>query len=159
MRPKKRRDGKERTRPFKRRLWTDPLGNPACCRLTMAFSTKRRTIPVSSKLSVRIVDSRRILIIKSEFDNAFDDIFTVYDNQRDQFLPAYSSYFNPLYGGVDPLSVTTAEPTTINEMIIQLFIALLLTVMILCIALCILYRFTKRPQEREEVINLRNSFR
>ncbi|KMQ95329.1 tyrosine-protein phosphatase 69d-like protein [Lasius niger] len=83
----------------------------------------------------------------------------VYDNQRDQFLPAYSSYFNPLYGGVDPLSVTAAEPTNINEMIIQLFIALLLTVMILCIALCILYRFTKRPQEREEVINLRNSFR
>lgn len=97
--------------------------------------------------------------IVTEFDNAFDDIFTVYDNQRDQFLPAYSSYFNPLYGGVDPLSVTAAEPTNINEMIIQLFIALLLTVMILCIALCILYRFTKRPQEREEVINLRNSFR
>lgn len=100
-----------------------------------------------------------ILIVKCyEFDNAFD-IFIVYDDQRDQVLPAYSNYLNPLYGGVDPLSVTAAEATTINEMIIQLFIALLLTVMILCIALCILYRFTKRPQEREEVINLRNSFR
>ncbi|XP_050461822.1 tyrosine-protein phosphatase 69D [Cataglyphis hispanica] len=83
----------------------------------------------------------------------------VYDNQRNQLLSAYSSYFNPLYGGVDPLSVTAAEATTIREMIIQLFIALILTLMILFIALCILYRFTKRSQEREEVITLRNSFR
>ncbi|XP_012216219.1 tyrosine-protein phosphatase 69D isoform X2 [Linepithema humile] len=83
----------------------------------------------------------------------------VFGNQKDQFLPAYSSYFNPLYGGVDPLSVIAAEATTVREVIIQLFIALILTLMILFIALCVLYRFTKRAQEREEVITLRNSFR
>jgi len=83
----------------------------------------------------------------------------VFDNEKDQFLPAYSSYFNPLYGGVDPLSVTAAEATTVREMILQLFIALILTLTILFIALCVLYKFTKRAQEREEVITLRNSFR
>ncbi|KYN14909.1 Tyrosine-protein phosphatase 69D, partial [Trachymyrmex cornetzi] len=83
----------------------------------------------------------------------------VFDNEKDQFLPAYSSYFNPLYGGLDPLSVTATEATTIREMILQLFIALILTLTILFIALCVLYRFTKRAQEREEVITLRNSFR
>jgi len=85
--------------------------------------------------------------------------FVVFDNEKDQLLPAYSSYFNPLYGGVDPLSVMAAEATTIREMIIQLFVALILTLTILFIALCVLYRFTKRAQEREEVITLRNSFR
>lgn len=87
------------------------------------------------------------------------DFFAVFDNERDQVLPAYSSYFNPLYGGVDPFSETAAEANTFREMIIQLFIALILTLMILFIALCVLYRYTKRAQEREEVITLRNSFR
>ncbi|XP_020284869.1 tyrosine-protein phosphatase 69D [Pseudomyrmex gracilis] len=83
----------------------------------------------------------------------------VFDDRRDQLLPAYSSYLNPLYGGVDPLSVTATEATTVREVIIQLFIALILTLMVLFIALCVLYRYTKRAQEREEVITLRNSFR
>lgn len=60
---------------------------------------------------------------------------------------------------MDPPGVIIAEENTVREVIIQLFIALILTLMILFIALCVLYRFTKRAQEREEVITLRNSFR
>ncbi|XP_026827836.1 tyrosine-protein phosphatase 69D isoform X1 [Ooceraea biroi] len=82
----------------------------------------------------------------------------VFGSHKDQFLPAYSSYFHPLYGGVEPLGVTAAEASTIKEVIVQLFIALILTLMFLFLALFLVYKYTKRAQEREEVITLRNSF-
>lgn len=82
---------------------------------------------------------------------------TVFGNEKDQLLPAYSGYFNPLYGGVDPLSISAAEVTTLG-LIVQLSIYLILLIICLLIALCVLHRYTKRPQEREE-ITLRNSFR
>lgn len=87
-----------------------------------------------------------------------DKSFAVFGSQEGQFLPAYSSYFSPLYGGVDPLSITAVEVTTLG-VILQLSIALILFILVLLIALCILHRYTKRAQEREEIITLRNSFR
>lgn len=83
----------------------------------------------------------------------------VFGNHKDQFLAAYSSYFTPLFGGVEPLGVTAAEASTIKDVVVQLFIALILTLMFLFIALFLVYKYTKRAQEREEVITLRNSFR
>ncbi|XP_032671027.1 tyrosine-protein phosphatase 69D isoform X2 [Odontomachus brunneus] len=82
----------------------------------------------------------------------------VFSSQKDQFLAAYSNYFHPLYGGVDPLSIAAVEVTTLG-VILQLSIALILFIIVLLIALCILHRYTKRAQEREEIITLRNSFR
>jgi flagellar biogenesis protein FliO len=60
---------------------------------------------------------------------------------------------------MEPFGVMAAETPTIKEVIIQLFIALILTLMFLFIALFLVYKYTKRAQEREEVITLRNSFR
>lgn len=82
----------------------------------------------------------------------------MFGSQKDQFLAAYSNYFNPLYGGVDPLNIATVEVTPLG-IILQLSIALILFIIVLLIALCILHRYTKRAQEREEIITLRNSFR
>lgn len=59
---------------------------------------------------------------------------------------------------MDPLSITAVEVTTLG-VILQLSIALILFIIVLLIALCILHRYTKRAQEREEIITLRNSFR
>ncbi|XP_076237870.1 protein tyrosine phosphatase 69D [Calliopsis andreniformis] len=83
----------------------------------------------------------------------------VFGNQEDQFLPAYSNYFNPLYGGLEPGITVSTEMTTLS-IILQISIALILIIIILLIVLCILHRYTKRAQQRgEEVITLRNSFR
>lgn len=78
---------------------------------------------------------------------------------QDQLLPAYSNYFNLLYGGLDPVTMISTEVTTLS-VILQLSIALILIIIILLIALCVLHRYTKRAQQRgEEIITLRNSFR
>lgn len=83
----------------------------------------------------------------------------MFGNQEDQLLPAYSNYFNPLYGGLDPGSMVSTEVTTLS-IILQISIALILIIIILLIALCILHRYTKRVRQRgEEIITLRNSFR
>ncbi|XP_043501745.1 tyrosine-protein phosphatase 69D-like [Polistes fuscatus] len=83
----------------------------------------------------------------------------VFSSSEDRFLPAYSGYFNPLYGGIDLRSIT-ADEVTMLEIILQISIVLILIVMIPLIALCILHRYTKRAQQRgEEIITLRNSFR
>ncbi|KYN41587.1 Tyrosine-protein phosphatase 69D [Trachymyrmex septentrionalis] len=134
---------------------------------TVSSSGSSTTTNPSTTLSMTTTNESGEFSALSPYDGFLDETSNytgfieviVFDNEKDQFLPAYSSYFNPLYGGVDPLSVTAAEATTIREMILQLFIALILTLTILFIALCVLYRFTKRAQEREEVITLRNSFR
>ncbi|XP_014611442.1 PREDICTED: tyrosine-protein phosphatase 69D isoform X2 [Polistes canadensis] len=83
----------------------------------------------------------------------------VFSSSEDRFLPAYSGYFNPLYGGEDLRSIT-ADEVTMLEIILQISIVLMLIVMVPLIALCILHRYTKRAQQRgEEIITLRNSFR
>ncbi|XP_015176074.1 PREDICTED: tyrosine-protein phosphatase 69D [Polistes dominula] len=83
----------------------------------------------------------------------------VFSSSEDRFLPAYSGYFNPLYGGIDLRSIT-ADEVTMLEIILQISIVLILIVMVPLIALCILHRYTKRAQQRgEEIITLRNSFR
>lgn len=83
----------------------------------------------------------------------------VFSSNEGQLLAAYSSYLNPLYGGVDPLSIAPEE-ITMFEIILQISIVLILIIMLPLIALCILHRYTKRAQQRgEEIITLRNSFR
>ncbi|XP_043249228.1 tyrosine-protein phosphatase 69D-like isoform X1 [Colletes gigas] len=83
----------------------------------------------------------------------------VFGAQEDQLLPAYSNYFNPLYGGLDPGTIASSEVTTLS-VILQISVALILIIIILLIALCVLHRYTKRVQQRgEEIITLRNSFR
>ncbi|XP_043676393.1 tyrosine-protein phosphatase 69D-like [Vespula pensylvanica] len=83
----------------------------------------------------------------------------VFSSNEDRFLPAYSGYFNPLYGGIDLQSIA-ADEVTMLEIILQISIVLILIIMIPLIALCILHRYTKRVQQRgEEIITLRNSFR
>ncbi|XP_035721716.1 tyrosine-protein phosphatase 69D-like [Vespa mandarinia] len=83
----------------------------------------------------------------------------VFSSNEDRFLPAYSGYFNPLYGGKDLRSIT-ADEVTMLETILQISIVLLVIIMIPLIALCILHKYTKRAQQRgEEIITLRNSFR
>lgn len=86
-------------------------------------------------------------------------LFLVFGDQEDQLLPAYSNYFNALYGGLDPVAVVSAEVTTLS-VILKISIALILIIIILLVALCVLHRYTKRAQQRgEEIITLRNSFR
>lgn len=83
----------------------------------------------------------------------------MFGNQEDQLLPAYSNYFNPLYGGLDPGTIASSEVTTLS-VILQISVALILIIIVLLIALCVLHRYTKRAQQRgEEIITLRNSFR
>lgn len=85
--------------------------------------------------------------------------FLVFSSTEDRFLPAYSGYFNPLYGGIDLRSIV-ADEVTMLETILQISIVLLVIIMIPLIALCILHKYTKRAQQRgEEIITLRNSFR
>lgn len=77
----------------------------------------------------------------------------------DQLLPAYSSYFNPLYGGIDPKNISAQEVTTLR-LILQVSLALILIIICLLFVLCALHKYTKRVQQRgEEIITLRNSFR
>ncbi|KAL0106185.1 hypothetical protein PUN28_016122 [Cardiocondyla obscurior] len=137
---------------------------PAIINVTEKMERRKREDTPVQKASI---DGSGEFSMLSSYDGFLDETSNytgfieviVFDSEKDQLLPAYSSYFNPLYGGVDPLSVTAAEGTNVREMIIQLFVTLILTLTILFIALCVLYRFTKRAQEREEVITLRNSFR
>ncbi|XP_024944758.1 tyrosine-protein phosphatase 69D isoform X2 [Cephus cinctus] len=83
----------------------------------------------------------------------------VFGQEEGQLLAAYSSYFNPLFGGFDSED-TVVEELTMFSVIMQIFIVLILVIVILLIALCVLYRYTKRAQQRgEEIITLRNSFR
>ncbi|KAG7207852.1 hypothetical protein KM043_009453 [Ampulex compressa] len=83
----------------------------------------------------------------------------VFGNQENQLLPAYSSYFSPLYGGIDLRGVEATEVTTLG-VILQISVALVLIIITLLVALCVLHRYTKRAQQGgEEIITLRSSFR
>ena len=85
--------------------------------------------------------------------------FLVYGSTEALYIPAYSSYLNPLFGGIDPKLIIPEEMTSFR-VILQISVVLILIIFALLITLCILHRYSKRVQERgEEIITLRNSFR
>ncbi|XP_012286742.1 tyrosine-protein phosphatase 69D [Orussus abietinus] len=83
----------------------------------------------------------------------------VYGNQKDEYLPAYSGYFSPLYGGLSSKYITEQDVSTLG-IIIQISVSLVLIMVALILAFCVLNKCTKRTRQRGgEIITLRSSFR
>lgn len=83
----------------------------------------------------------------------------VYGSKEGQVLTAYSSYFTPLYGGVEILTAA-AEDTTTLGFILQISIFMVLLIVVLLVTLCIMVKYSKRSQQQgEEIITLTDSFR
>ncbi|OXU25361.1 hypothetical protein TSAR_005640 [Trichomalopsis sarcophagae] len=119
---------------------------------------KREDIaPVKNDFENTLVPFDGFLDEKANY-TAFVEVI-VYGSSENQFLPAYSSYLPPLFGGVDPKLVIVDDMTTLG-VILQISLVLILIIIILLITLCVLHRYSKRVQQRgEEIITLRNSFR
>ncbi|XP_014226420.1 tyrosine-protein phosphatase 69D [Trichogramma pretiosum] len=136
-------------------LTTPPL--PMTAETESILRDKREDVPHKDDYESSLMPYDGVLDDKANY-TAFLEVI-VYGTEKDTYLPAYSGYLPPLFGGIDPKLVMEDDMTTFG-VILQISLVLIMVIIVLLITLCVLHRYSKRVQQRgEEIITLRNSFR